>query len=179
MWRDKQPDGPLPAGPESRNVQTNQPAKSAPAFLEGLTRTGSDAMRSAGVASWLGPGWQVKGEISGNEDLLIDGSVEGVIQIDEGKLTIGTAAKVTANIVARAVAVYGQLKGNVRAKDRIEIKKDASVTGDLTTPQIMIEDGAYFKGSIEIAKSSEREADKNLSSSTTGAAKAGAGPNTA
>ena len=176
MWRNKKPDAPQPAGLEPRNLQTNEPPKSAPAFLEGLTGTIRDAMRSAGVTAWLGPSFRVKGEISGNEDLLIDGSVEGVIQVPEGKLTIGTAAKVSADIVAGAVAVYGQLKGNVHATDRIEIKKDGSVTGDLTTPQIMIEDGAYFKGSIEIAKSPEKGADKILSSPTAAAKAAGAGP---
>jgi cytoskeletal protein CcmA (bactofilin family) len=105
----------------------------------------------------LGASLHVKGEISGNEDLLIDGSVEGLVQLDERKLTVGAAAKVTADIIAREVVVYGTVKGNLRAKDRIEIKKDGSVNGDLTTARIMIEDGAYFKGSIEIDKSAEKE----------------------
>ena len=105
----------------------------------------------------LGPSLHVKGEISGNEDLLIDGSVEGLITLDERKLTVGAAAKLTADVIAREVVVYGSVKGNLRAKDRIEIKKDGSVNGDLTTARIMIEDGAYFKGSIEIDKSAEKE----------------------
>jgi cytoskeletal protein CcmA (bactofilin family) len=99
----------------------------------------------------------VKGEISGNEDLLVDGSVEGLIQLDDRKLTVGATAKVTADIIAREVVVFGVVKGNLRAKDRIEIKKDGSVNGDLTTARIMIEDGAYFKGSIEIDKSAEKD----------------------
>jgi cytoskeletal protein CcmA (bactofilin family) len=99
----------------------------------------------------------VKGEISGNEDLVIDGSVEGLVQLDERKLTVGATAKVTADIIAREVVVYGTVKGNLRAKDRIEIKKDGSVNGDLTTARIMIEDGAYFKGSIEIDKSEQKD----------------------
>ena len=105
----------------------------------------------------LGSSLHVKGEISGNEDLVIDGSVEGLIQLDERKLTVGAAAKVTADIIAREVVVFGNVKGNLRAKDRIEIKKDGSVNGDLTTSRIMIEDGAYFKGSIEIDKSADKE----------------------
>jgi cytoskeletal protein CcmA (bactofilin family) len=99
----------------------------------------------------------VKGEISGNEDLLIDGTVEGLITLDERKLTVGASAKVTADIIAREVVVYGTVKGNLRAKDRIEIKKDGSVNGDLTTARIMIEDGAYFKGSVEIDRTSDKE----------------------
>jgi len=122
---------------------------------------------------WLGSSLRVKGDISGTEDLLIDGSVEGLIQLEGRKLTVGAAAKVTADINARDVVVYGYVKGNVRAKGRIEIKKDGSVVGNLTTAQIMIEDGADFKGSIEIDRSAAEDAEKNLSSR---AAVAGAGP---
>lgn len=103
----------------------------------------------------LGASLHVKGEITGNEDLLIDGSVEGLVHLEERKLTIGSSAKLTADIIAREVVVYGNVKGNLRARDRIEIKKDGSVVGDLTTARIMIEDGAYFKGSIEIDKAGE------------------------
>ena len=122
----------------------------------------TDSMRPLNASSdrssaRLGSSLHVKGEISGSEDLLIDGSVEGLIQLDERKLTVGATAKVPADIIAREVVVYGTVKGNLRAKDRIEIKKDGSVNGDLTTARIMIEDGAYFKGSIEIDKSGEKE----------------------
>src|SRR6266403_146005 len=122
---------------------------------------------------WLGSSLRVKGDISGTEDLLIDGSAEGLIQLDGRKLTVGPTAKVTADIIARDVVVYGYVKGNVRAKGRIEIKKDGSVVGNLTTAQIMIEDGADFKGSIEIDRSADNDADKNVSSR---AVAAGAGP---
>jgi cytoskeletal protein CcmA (bactofilin family) len=104
----------------------------------------------------------VKGEISGNEDLYIEGTVEGLVRLGEGKLTVG-----------------GKVKGNVHAKSKIEIKKDGSVIGDLTTAQIIIEDGAYFKGSIEIDRSADKEADNNVSpgkaSRTTTSSAAGAG----
>ena len=121
---------------------------------------------------WLGSSLQVKGEITGTEDLLIDGAVEGLIHLDERKLTVGTTAKVTADIDARDVVVYGYLKGNVRAKGRIEIKKDGAIIGNLTTAQIIIEDGAGFKGTIEIDRSVAEQAEKNVASR---AAAAGAG----
>jgi len=108
------------------------------------------ATTPAGSTARLGASLHIKGEITGNEDLHVDGSVEGLIQLDDRKLTIGASAKVTADLVAREVIVYGSVKGNLRARDRIEIKKDGSVIGDLTTARIMIEDGAYFKGAIEI-----------------------------
>ena len=121
----------------------------------------TDALRPVGTHSTggatarLGASLHVKGEITGHEDLLVDGSVEGLIQLEDRKLTVGSTAKVSADVVAREVVVYGSVKGNLRARDRIEIKKDGSVVGDLTTARIMIEDGAYFKGSIEIDKAAE------------------------
>lgn len=108
----------------------------------------------------LGTGLHVHGEISGNEDLLIDGTVEGHVHLGDQRLTIGSTAKVTADVQAREVVVFGNVKGNLRAKDRIEIKKDGSVVGDLTTARIMIEDGAYFKGSIEIERVGGAESSK-------------------
>jgi cytoskeletal protein CcmA (bactofilin family) len=103
----------------------------------------------------------VKGEISGEEDLLVDGSVDGRIELGDRNLTIGTTAKVMADIIAGDVVVYGEVSGNVRARGRIEVKKEGSVTGDLTTPQILIEDGACFKGTIEIEKSTEQDTHKD------------------
>jgi cytoskeletal protein CcmA (bactofilin family) len=166
MWGNKKPETPQAASPEPKNLKTNQPPKPAPATWEGTTAMSTDAMRPLGTTAdrataRLGSSLHVKGEISGNEDLLIDGSVEGLIQLDERKLTVGATAKVTADIIAREVVVYGSVKGNLRAKDRIEIKKDGSVNGDLTTARIMIEDGAYFKGSIEIDKTAEKESGHN------------------
>ena len=119
----------------------------------------TDAMRPmsstpSGSTARLGASLHIKDEISGNEDLHIDGSVEGLVQLEDRKLTVGASAKLTADVVAREVVVYGSVKGNLRARDRIEIKKDGSVVGDLTTARIMIEDGAYFKGSIEIDRTS-------------------------
>ncbi len=97
----------------------------------------------------LGPSMHVKGDISGNEDLLIEGSVEGLVQLGDGKLTVGASAKVTADIIVRELVVHGTVTGKLQVKDRTEIKKDASVTGDLTTARIVIEEGAYFKGTVD------------------------------
>jgi len=106
-------------------------------------------------------GLTIKGEIRGDRDLQIDGSVEGLIELNPSKVTILPSAKVTADIIAREVVIYGSVKGNIRASDRIEIKKDGSLNGDMTTARIMIEDGAYFKGSIEIDKSADTGARDN------------------
>src|SRR6202521_1526961 len=164
MWDKKKPHTPQAAAPEPKNLLTNKKSTDAMSPLDAT---------ADGATGWLGSSLHVKGDITGTEDLLIDGSVEGLIQLEERKLTVGTTAKVTADINARDVVVYGSVKGNVRAKGRIEIKKDGSVIGNLTTAQIMIEDGADFKGSIEIDRSAAEEAAKNLSSR---AAAAGVGP---
>ena len=107
-------------------------------------------------ASRLGGHWYMRGEVTGSEDLVIEGTFEGLVQLDEGNLTIAATAKVTADIAAVEIVVFGSVKGNVRAKKRITIKENGSVTGDLTTQEIRIEDGALFKGSIEIDKSLEK-----------------------
>jgi len=127
---------------DNKNPKTLGPPKLEPRDLQTTT-------------SRLGRSLLVKGEIFGNEDLLIDGSVEGVIRLTERKLMIGRAANVKADITASEVVIRGNLQGNVHAKGRIEIGNDGSVTGDLTTPEVLIEDGALFKGSIEIEKSAE------------------------
>ena len=93
-----------------------------------------------------------RGEISGDEDLQIDGKVKGPISLPGHRLTIGRTAQLSSEVTAREVIVYGTAAGNIRARDRIEIKKDAEVVGDITTARISVEDGASFKGRIEIER---------------------------
>jgi cytoskeletal protein CcmA (bactofilin family) len=93
---------------------------------------------------------RINGEISGNEDLLVEGIVEGLIQLGDGMLTVGATGRIAADVVAREIVVYGEVRGNLVARDRIEIKKEGSMVGDLTTARFIIEDGANFRGSIEI-----------------------------
>lgn len=94
-----------------------------------------DVMRPAGATARLGSTLHVKGEISGNEDVYIDGTVEGLVHLGERKLTVGAVAKLAPDVIAGEVIVHGSVKGNVRGKRTIEIKKDGSVNGDLTTAQ--------------------------------------------
>jgi cytoskeletal protein CcmA (bactofilin family) len=104
----------------------------------------------AGAADCVGKGLRIKGELTGNEDLLIEGTVEGPIRLADHRLTVGLSGKLTSDVVAREIIVHGSVTGNLRASERIEILKNGSVVGDLTTARILIEDGASFKGSIEI-----------------------------
>jgi cytoskeletal protein CcmA (bactofilin family) len=107
---------------------------------------------SRGSSAVLGKSVIVKGEIHGREDLTIDGEVEGTVELQEHRLTIGPNGKVNATVKAREVVVLGTLHGNVETRDRVEIRKEAKLVGDIRTARIVIEDGAYFKGTIDIVR---------------------------
>jgi cytoskeletal protein CcmA (bactofilin family) len=170
MWGDKKPaagasDSRKPASPEvSKPVTVSAtPSEAKPMSPIESSFPSTSTTASSSSTARLGQSLHFKGEISGNEDLHIDGSVEGLIHLEDRKLVIGASAKVTADVISREVVVYGNVKGNLQARDRIEIKKDGSVVGDLTTARIMIEDGAYFKGSIEIDKSGDADSSSSHS----------------
>jgi cytoskeletal protein CcmA (bactofilin family) len=100
----------------------------------------------------IGKSVVVKGELSGSEDLYLDGEVEGSIELRSHSLTIGPNGKVRANVSAKEVVVHGRVEGNIRASERVELRKSAVLNGDIGTQRIVIEDGAFFKGSIDIQK---------------------------
>jgi cytoskeletal protein CcmA (bactofilin family) len=108
---------------------------------------------SAHSLSCLGSTFKIRGEISGDEDLQIDGKFEGPVSLRNHRLTVGRSGQLKSEINAREVVVYGTAVGNIRVSDRVEIKKNGEVIGDITTARLSIEDGAYFKGSIEIERS--------------------------
>jgi cytoskeletal protein CcmA (bactofilin family) len=153
MWTTKKSNTPLVVASRPKALQTDKQIATT------IHPVDSTAYRPTG---WLGPTLHVKGDITGNDDLLVDGSVEGTIQLDGRTITVGAAAKLKADINAHDVVVSGHVKGNVRATRRIDIKKDASVVGNLTTPEIMIEQGADFKGSIEIDRSETKKPDHDV-----------------
>lgn len=105
----------------------------------------------SGSAS-IGKAVKINGQIFSKEDLYIDGDIEGTVELLENKLTVGPNGKVQASVRAREVVVLGHIQGNVEASDRLEIRKDARLIGDIKTSRIAVEDGAYFKGSIDIVK---------------------------
>ena len=104
----------------------------------------------------IGKGLHVKGEISGAEDLLIDGDVQGSVTLREQVLTIGPRGKVHASINAGQVIVLGTVNGNINAK-RVELRSSANVTGDVSTERIIMEDGAYLKGGVDVHKPTATE----------------------
>jgi cytoskeletal protein CcmA (bactofilin family) len=107
---------------------------------------------SRGGSATIGKAVKVIGQIFSKEDLYVDGDLEGTVEALEHKLTIGPNGTVHAGVKSREVIVLGTIQGNVEATDKIEIRKDAKLVGDIRTARIVIEDGAYFKGSIDIIK---------------------------
>jgi cytoskeletal protein CcmA (bactofilin family) len=100
----------------------------------------------------IGKGLQIKGEVIGSESLYIDGKVEGAITLPDSRVTVSRYAQVSANITAREVVVLGKVSGNIYASDRVDIRREGSLTGDVTARRISIADGAFFKGGIDISK---------------------------
>jgi cytoskeletal protein CcmA (bactofilin family) len=113
--------------------------------------------------SQLGRSLVVKGDLSGNEDLVISGQFEGTVNLQGRCLTVGPEGKVKADIQAARVVIHGSVHGNISVRERVEIYKTGQVVGDLIAPGISIEDGAYFKGKIEILKEETNEPEPPLS----------------
>jgi cytoskeletal protein CcmA (bactofilin family) len=153
MWTKTQPEAPgyTPASGQGNTSNNFNSAATASRFTTPAPST--PTAPTAHGLSCLGASLEIKGKISGEEDLQIDGKVEGSIALQGQRLTVGRSGQLNSEVHAREVVVFGKVQGNLRASDRVEIKKDGSVTGDITTSRISIEDGAYFKGRIEIDRS--------------------------
>jgi cytoskeletal protein CcmA (bactofilin family) len=132
----------VPATPSTFDAGTVRPSPAA----------ASAAAIPSGEQATIGKSLFVKGEVSGSESLFIDGKVEGAINLPGNRVTVGRNGQVAASISAREVVVLGKVKGNVQASDRVDIRSEGSLTGDVTAARISIEDGAFFKGGIDIRK---------------------------
>jgi len=105
----------------------------------------------------IGKSVVIKGELSGSEDLYLDGEVEGNIELNGNSLTVGPNGRVRAHVNAREVVVNGHLDGDISATERVELRKSAVLVGDIRTQRIMIEEGASFKGSIDVQREGKTE----------------------
>jgi cytoskeletal protein CcmA (bactofilin family) len=111
-----------------------------------------------GEFAHIGKSVVIKGEVSGSEDLYVDGSVEGKIELRNHSLTVGPNGNIKADVTAKAVLIQGKLDGSVNASDRVELRKAAVVNGDVTTQRIAIEEGAFLKGKVDIQKEAGKAA---------------------
>src|SRR5579884_3758298 len=154
MWKPtNQPTTPgRPGTPEPERPAMSTPTQpsvsEAPAPRPVSTSTAEQAT--------IGKSLVIKGEVTGSESLYIDGRVEGSINLSGNRVTVGRNGVVAANINAREIVVLGKVRGNLTASDRVDIRSDGSLTGDVIAARISIEDGAFFKGGIDIRKAGQK-----------------------
>jgi cytoskeletal protein CcmA (bactofilin family) len=132
---------------------------SAPPVRDRETRTESRLVN-------IGQSIKIRGELTGNEDLTIDGNFEGKILLKDHHLTIGNNGHITAEIEAKSVLIHGEVIGNVRADDKVEISPSGSVNGDLCAPRVMLADGSSFKGAIDMSGKPSDTGSSTTSTST-------------
>jgi len=155
MWKARPEDNRSTLTPS----QPAQPANAAPVVNVPAKEAPKAAPEARADVGHIGKSVVIRGELSGSEDLYLDGEVEGDINLRDHKLVIGPNGKIKANITARDVVVHGRVTGNVAASERVELKRSCSLTGDVSTQRIVIEDGAFFKGAIDIKEAKESKSD--------------------
>lgn len=183
MW--KRDDAVRPSSTVTPAVGTAPPAPASP---DSPARSGERRHLEKEVVN-IGKSVVIKGELSGSEDLTVEGQVEGKIELRQNVLTIGPHGKIRAEIFAKSVVVLGEVVGNITATEKVDIREHGSVEGDLVAPRVAIAEGAHFRGSIDMQRSqaaaarpavaapaaaSELPADSRPAAAPAGAAAAGA-----
>jgi cytoskeletal protein CcmA (bactofilin family) len=155
MW--KPTNQPMTPG---RPGEPERPAAPAPASTSTVSEPAAPTPRPVATTTadqaTIGKSLVIKGEVTGSESLYIDGRVEGSINLSGNRVTVGRNGVVSANINAREIVVLGKVRGNLTASDRVDIRSDGSLTGDVVAARISIEDGAFFKGGIDIRKAGQK-----------------------
>jgi cytoskeletal protein CcmA (bactofilin family) len=152
MWKPTNQPATTPARPgepERAAAPTPASALSEPVAPRPVSTSTADQ-------ATIGKSLVIKGEVTGSESLYIDGRVEGSINLAGNRVTVGRNGVVSANINAREIVVLGKVRGNLTASDRVDIRSDGSLTGDVVASRISIEDGAFFKGGIDIRKAGQK-----------------------
>jgi cytoskeletal protein CcmA (bactofilin family) len=156
MWKPNQTGPTSPATPEP--ARPTPPASNFDAATARPAAPVSTPAAASGEQATIGKSLFVKGEVTGSESLYVDGKVEGTISLPGNRVTVGRNGQVAANITAREVVVLGKVRGNIQASDRVDIRSEGSLTGDVAAARISIEDGAFFKGGIDIRKPGDGKA---------------------
>jgi cytoskeletal protein CcmA (bactofilin family) len=152
-----------PATQPNNNSKTPDPVKAGvvttPSNFEPPPATGTRGATTNNhqEQATIGKSLVVKGEVTGSESLYVDGRVEGTINLPGNRVTIGRNGQVQADITAREIVVLGAVTGNITASDRVEVRSEGSLTGDVSCQRISIEDGAFFKGGIDVRKPAGKE----------------------
>jgi cytoskeletal protein CcmA (bactofilin family) len=138
--------------PAQPAVPTNEAAAAAPAAAAQAVRPETMKSQNARDIVNIGKSVVIKGELNGSEDLTIEGHVEGKIELRDHVLTIGPNGKIKAQLFAKSVVVLGEVIGNVSASEKVDIRENGSVEGDITSPRVAIAEGAHFRGSVDMAQ---------------------------
>jgi cytoskeletal protein CcmA (bactofilin family) len=133
------------------SVTTHEAAAAAPAAASQVRPESVKSQNERGVVN-IGKSVVIKGELNGSEDLTIEGHVEGRIELRDHVLTIGSNGRIKAELFAKSVVVLGEVIGNVSATEKIDIRENGSVEGDITSPRVAIAEGAHFRGSVDMAQ---------------------------
>jgi cytoskeletal protein CcmA (bactofilin family) len=171
MWKPTNPN-PTPSPEPQRPAPSFSPAASPEPTPVAAPR---NATLNSQDQATIGKSLVIKGEVSGSESLYIDGRVEGSINLAGNRVTVGRNGVVAANITAREIVVLGKVRGNLTASDRVDIRNEGSLTGDVVAQRISIEDGAFFKGGIDIRKPGQKangESREEAAASSTAGARA-------
>ena len=155
MWKPTNQPTTTPTKPGEPERPTAS-VPSAPVVNEPAATIARPVATSTADQATIGKSLVIKGEVTGSESLYIDGRVEGSINLAGNRVTVGRNGVVAANINAREIVVLGKVRGNLTASDRVDIRSDGSLTGDVVAARISIEDGAYFKGGIDIRKAGQK-----------------------
>jgi cytoskeletal protein CcmA (bactofilin family) len=161
MWG-KQNDGQMIQSPPAQPVQPAQPAPAAAPVIHQPRQ----APAPASTPTVFGKSMKIIGEVTSDEELYLDGDLDGKLNLNN-RLTIGPNSKVNANIKAQEIIVFGTIKGNVESESRV-LRTGASIVGDIKTAGIIIEDGAYFKGGIDISRNGESKASPKAQGASAG-----------
>jgi cytoskeletal protein CcmA (bactofilin family) len=154
MWKPTNPGSTPTPEPQRPTAPSVTPSASAPEPAP--VSAPRNAVLNNQEQATIGKSLVIKGEVSGSESLYIDGRVEGSINLPGNRVTVGRNGVVAANISAREIIVLGKVRGNLMASDRVDIRNEGSLTGDVVAQRISIEDGAFFKGGIDIRKPGQK-----------------------
>src|ERR1700693_1733828 len=127
-----------------------QPSDSQKSQFSNPNQTPGRAVSVPVEQATIGRSLVIKGEVSGSESLYVDGKIEGTVNLGDSRVTIGRNGSVAANITAREVVILGKVQGNIQCSDRLDIRSEGALTGDVITQRISVEDGAILKGSVQV-----------------------------
>ena len=166
MWWEKK-TRPVAEPPRIRLVEAPPAPPEVETFMSEPTPKSTNPSAAGNPHTLLGRTVVVQGQLSSGEDLLIEGQFAGNISLDDHCLTVGTEGHVKAEIRARQVVILGSVTGNLAAREKIEIRRTGHMVGDLIAATVAIEDGAYFKGGIDISRDDEQEASRDATTPST------------